>query len=225
MIVVVGNPISAGPELPGGVEGTPGRAAIAAARAGATVQLVGKAGDDPTGDAVLLALAAAGVGHVAFLRDAAHPTPIARRLDAVTGDDDGGLADELLGDADTSGLEIVPEAPGDRPALEAADVELALRYLPDFRAILVAEPQPDGVVAVAAEAAAYAGAELVVVVRGGQRPTALGDALVIEAPADDPDSAFATMLGELAAALDRGNNAADAFRAARDRVGVGTAAG
>jgi sugar/nucleoside kinase (ribokinase family) len=219
MIVVVGNPVARSGELGGGVEGAPARAAVAAALAGATVQLVGKAGEDPGGDAVLLALAAAGVGHVAVLRDPAHSTPMAQPAGDPADVEDAPVIDELLDDA-APAFEIVPADVADRPSLEPADVELALRYLPDFRAIVVAEPVADGVIAVAAEAAAYGGAELVVVVAAGQAPPAATNALVLESPRDDDEGAFATMLGELAAALDRGATAADAFREARDRVGV-----
>ncbi|MFL5679860.1 MAG: PfkB family carbohydrate kinase [Chloroflexota bacterium] len=220
MIAIIGIPVARSVHLGGGVEGTTARAANAAARAGATVQLVGKTGDDPAGDALLLALAAAGVGHVAVLRDAAHSTPIAQPTGAASEAEETALIDELLDDA-APAFEIVPVDAADRPSLEAADVELALRYLPDFRAIVVAEPLADGVVAVAAEAAAYGGAELVVVVAAGQTAPAAANALVLEAPRDDDEGAFATMLGELAAALDTGATAADAFREARDRVGVG----
>ena len=39
------------------------------------VQLVGRVGEDPAGEATLLALARDGIGHVATLRDPARPTP------------------------------------------------------------------------------------------------------------------------------------------------------
>ncbi len=228
MIVVVGNPVARAPELGGGVEGTPGRAAIAAARAGAVVQLVGKAGDDPAGDALLLALAAAGVGHVAVLRDATHPTPIAvpsAPLEPDQGSGDRELAAELLADGEGAGAtRVVPATPAERPALEPADVELALRYLTEFRAVVVAEPLPDAVVAVVIEAIAYSSAELVLVVAGSQRVPATPGALVLEAPDDDPEGAFATMLGELAAAIDRGATSGEALRSMSDRVGLVPAA-
>ena len=218
MIVVVGNPVARAAELGGGVDGTAGRAAIAAARAGATVQLVGKAGDDPMGDALLVALAAAGVGHVALLRDPARPTPV------VTGPapdlTDGALSSD---DSDPEPT-LLPADPGARPGLDAADVELALRYLSDYRAIVIAEPQSDAVVAIAAEAAAYSGAALIVVVAAGTGSAAATAALVVEAPDADPDGAFASMLGEFAAAIDDGASAPDAFRALSGRIGLAPAA-
>ena len=216
VIVVVGNPVARAPELGGGVAGTPARTAVAAARAGATVQLVGKAGDDPAGDAVLLALAAAGVGHVALLRDPSRATPVA------TGPDDADTADGPFSneDAETGGLQVVPEDPAARPSLEPADVELALRYLSDYRAIVIAEPQPDGIVAIAAEAASYTGAQLVLVVAADSVGPVPPAALVLEAPARDPDGAFASLLGEFAAAVDAGASGADAFKSLGQRVGL-----
>ncbi len=218
MIVVVGNPIARAAELGGGVGGAAARAAMSAAKAGAAVQLVGKAGDDPLGDEVLLALAAAGVGHAAVLRDPAHPTPL-----AVPDEAEGASSTVLDGDAEP-GVQIAPADPGDRPTLEAADVELALRYLPEQRAIIVAEPQSDRVVAVVAEAAAYAGAALVLVVSPGWSGGAPQAALVVEAPPEDPDGAFGSMLGQLGAALDRGESAGEAFRTLTVGAGIAPAA-
>ncbi|MEJ7697521.1 MAG: hypothetical protein WKF78_13100 [Candidatus Limnocylindrales bacterium] len=48
--------------------------AVAAVRGGARVELISKIGDDAIGDELSLALAGAGIGHVATLRDAAHAT-------------------------------------------------------------------------------------------------------------------------------------------------------
>jgi sugar/nucleoside kinase (ribokinase family) len=211
MIVVVGNPIGRAAELGGGVGGTAARTAIAAARAGADVQLVGKTGEDPLGDQVLLALAAAGVGHAAMLRDPDRPTPL-----AVPGDDQPPPA-MLDGDDEPRGA-VMPADPGDRPTLEAADVELALRYLPNQRVIVVAEPQNDGVVAAVSEAADYAGARLVLVASASsQRPAS---ALVIEPPADDRDGLFGSLLGELAVLLDSGASPDEALRGLAARAGA-----
>jgi sugar/nucleoside kinase (ribokinase family) len=217
MIVVVGNPIGRAVELGGGVDGTAARTAIAAARGGGDVQLVGKTGEDPLGDEVLMALAAAGVGHVAMLRDPDHPTPL-----AVPADDTSPPSAMLDGD-DEPLVAIVPSDPADRPTLEAADVELALRYLPDQRVIVVAEPQTDAVVAVVADAADYAGAQLVVVASASaQRPAR---ALVIEALMDDRDGLFGALLGELAVLLESGASPDEALRGLADRAGATPAAG
>ena len=159
----------------------------------------------------MLALARAGVGHVALLRDPAHATPIVAAVDM----------DDELADAPPNAPPVTPIDPAERPSLDAADVELALRYLPDYTTIVVAEPQPDAVVTIVADAAAFAGAALVLVVDNaadGSTPPA--SAVVFESPASDPDGAFATMLGELAAAIDRGTPVAAAFREVEGRLGL-----
>lgn len=213
MIVVVGNPIARAPDSGGGLAGIPAQAAAAAVRAGATVQLVGKAGEDRAGDDLMLALARAGVGHVALLRDPAHATPI---VDAVDPDD------ETL-DPTAEPARVRPADAAERPSLDAADVELALRYLADYTTVVIAEPQPDAIVTIVVDGAAFAGAALVLVVAGagaGARLTPPASAVVFEAPPDDPDGAFATMLGELAAAIDRGTPVAAAFREIEGRLGL-----
>src|SRR4029453_11268758 len=76
VIVVVGGPLLGrsqdGPQ-PAGLSGS---IAAAAATAGSTVELVGRVGEDADGEALVLALARAGVGHVALLRDPARATPV-----------------------------------------------------------------------------------------------------------------------------------------------------
>jgi hypothetical protein len=217
MIVVVGNPIARAPDSGGGLAGIPAQVAAAAARAGATVQLVGKAGEDRAGDDLMLALARAGVGHVALMRDPSHPTPIVAAVD-----------DDETVDAGTASLDgpaaeppqVIPSDPAERPSLDPADVELALRYLPDYTTLVVAEPQPDAVVAIVAEAASFSGAAFVLVVGAGGESAPPVSALVLENPATDPDGAFATMLGELAAAIDRGIPVEAAFREIEGRLGL-----
>jgi hypothetical protein len=210
VIVVVGNPIARAPDAGGGLAGVPAQAAAAAARAGATVQLVGKAGEDRAGDDLMLALARAGVGHVALLRDPAHPTPIVAAVDQ----------EDETGDTPPEAPSIVPTEFADRPSLDAADVELALRYLPDYTTVVVAEPQPEAVVTIVVDAAVFTGAALLLVVdrAAGYAPPA--SAVVFEAPDSDPDGAFATMLGELAAAIDRGTPVEAAFREVEGRLGL-----
>jgi sugar/nucleoside kinase (ribokinase family) len=218
VIVVVGNPIARAPDGGGGLEGVPARAAAVAARAGAAVQLVGKAGEDRAGDDLMLALARAGVGHVALLRDAAHPTPIFVPANDETLDEP---ADASPVETATAHGRVDPADPGARPSLDAADVELALRYLPEYTTILVAEAQPESVVTIVADAASFSGAAFILVVDGAAPPaTPPPSAVVFEAPPDDPDGAFATMLGEFAAAVDRGTPAEAAFRELEGRLGL-----
>jgi len=87
--------------------------------------------------------------------------------------------------------------------LEPADLELALRYLPDLGAlVLVGMP---GLAATAAAGASFSAAPLVIVSDAASAAGTLpDDALVLGAPADDPDGAFAGLVAELAVRLDGG---------------------
>ena len=175
MIVVIGSPVLVGD---GAALGPGATAAVTAAAAGSSVQLVGKVGDDAGGDEVLLALTQAGVGHAAILRDAAHATP-------RTG----------------------PGLP-----LEAADVELALRYLTEFRVVVLADEMDAATRATAIAAAAFSGAH-VVDLYGDNQGAAAEDSPTLTAfgaAAADP-SPIAGMAGRYAAALDSGKTAAEAL--------------
>ena len=91
-------------------------------------------------------------------------------------------------------------------ALEPADVELALHYLPDIRVVIAAAVAPS-LVAVMAEGAAYAGAGLILIGddRAMSSATGLQDStIVLQAPPDDPDGTFAGFVGALAVKLDGG---------------------
>jgi sugar/nucleoside kinase (ribokinase family) len=211
VIVVIGSPT--GRSVDGGVAaaGTASRVALAAAKAGQAVQLVGKTGDDPAADAIILDLARGAVGHVALMRDPARPTPVEPGLS-----EDLDAPDAADGNVTTTSP---PAAAG--PALEAADVDLGLRYLTDYRVIVVAEPSPPDVVAIASDAARWAEARLILVVGAGDpAPDGLpADVIVFEAPEADPDGVFADLVGGFAAALDRGTDPEVAFRASIDSDG------
>ena len=160
MIVVVGSPIG---RLDDGVVAAGGMAshvALAAASAGRTVQLVGKTGDDPTADEVVLDLARGGVGHVALLRDAGRTTP----LDAVHG---RGRRSRSRWRNPTDGTGDQPDR-GIRPALDAADVDLGLRYLTEFTVVVMAEPVGPEVVAIVADAARWGEARMILVIGAGE---------------------------------------------------------
>ncbi|HEY7522478.1 MAG TPA: hypothetical protein VH720_02315 [Candidatus Limnocylindrales bacterium] len=204
MIAVVGNPILRRASEPAGnpdLAGTAALAAAAAVRAGAEVQLVGRAGDDPDGDAVVLALAGAGVGHAAVLR-ARVRTPV---IEPVP---DAGVSD------DEREPEVADTPPD--PGLEPADVDLALRYLPDFRVVVVAPDVPSDVAEVADRAASWARATCIRLVWDAQPPRVPGGgpdrSIVLGAPPTDPDGVFASLVGVLAAAIDRGEDPGTAFR-------------
>jgi hypothetical protein len=207
MIVVIGLPAYA--DSPDGEECAGGLAvgvASAARGRGSAVELAGKVGNDGAGDAVVVALGRLGVGHAALLRDPILPTPV------LAGD----TADDDPAEVDAGGNEprLLPEAAGARPGLEAADVELALRFLPGANVIVLADPLADTAVSAAVEAAAFAGAHLIVLVAAGGVPPVLpAEATLLEAPPDD-DGSFGRLVGLFAGALDTGVGPAAAFREA-----------
>ncbi|OGO55956.1 MAG: hypothetical protein A2V85_03995 [Chloroflexi bacterium RBG_16_72_14] len=212
MIVVVGT-AAWDPGPPAVPAGRACSVALAAAGQGARVELVGRIGDDAAGDDLLLALARAGVGHVAVLRDPSRATPMAARP-AV---DDDSMDDEAAGEPAESGSEpgAASVAMPDAPRLEPADVALGLQYLTSFEVLVVTEEVPASVLPACVEAAQYAGARLIVSVpASGAEPTDLPpDATVLAAPESDGE-AFAGLIGSYAVALDRGDAPEAAFGAA-----------
>jgi hypothetical protein len=206
MIVVIGCPIGRSADGAIAASGMSSRVALSAASAGRAVQLVGRVGDDPTADAVVLALARGGVGHVALLRDGARATPL------EPPEPDGTEVD----DTDDGTEPATPEGhmTTGGSALEAADVELGLRYLTEFAVLVIAEPVDGATSAAVADAARWVDARLIVILpRGGPVPDDLpADAVVFEAPEADPDGVFATLVGHFAAGLDDGVEPESAFR-------------
>ena len=233
MIVIVGDPIlhpaeGTAPSFAGGPAAAIARACVGA---GATVQLAGKIGDDEAGDEVLLSLGRDGIGHAALLRDAGLATrvgpatsPADPEVDAPTVDAAWALeTDEVLaaeitetdadqgGPADGSSLTRLAGS----SALAPEDLDLALRYLVTFAVLVVAEPLATDTLAVAAEAASFSGAHLVVAARTADVPPLSGDAVtVLESPPTDPDGDFAALVARYAVALDAGQPSAPAFRGA-----------
>lgn len=170
-----------------------GRVAVAAAAAGARVELVGSVGDDPAGEQVALGLGQAGVGHAALLRDPAGSTPTAVPAGASGG----------------SSL----------PRLEAEDVELGLSYLTDWRVLVLAELADERVLGVARAAADYHSAQLIVLTEPGQQvPSDPPGATILERPATD-DGAFAGLVGDYAVRLEAGEDPAAAWAAAVRKAG------
>jgi hypothetical protein len=198
--------------------GLPVAIAGAAATAGGDVQLIGKVGEGPDGDAVLLAVAAAGIGHVAVLRDIEAVTIAADEAPDALSDapieEIAGLDGSADGSADATPATL---APG--PALDAGDLALALRYLPDYRVVVIAQELDAAALAAVVEAARWAGAALVVATPGAGATADLPeDATVLEAPEDD-DGAFAALVGRYAVALDGGKQPAAAFAGASSGSG------
>jgi hypothetical protein len=183
MIVVVGVP--AWDEVDEGRAA--GRAcdiATAAAAAGVDVELVGRTGDDDAGDALVLALASAGVGHVALLRD---PVRATRRLGMAGESPVLEPADVELGLRYVSGFSVLVVSDDAPRSVLPACMEGA-----SFAGarLVVAVPS------------------------GSDGPAGIpSDATVLAAPAED-DGSFGRLLGRYAAGLDRGEPAEAAFAAA-----------
>jgi hypothetical protein len=180
VIVVVGRP---GLAADGRVSGLAADVALAAAAAGARVEIVGSIADSAEGDAAVVELGRAGIGHAALLR----------------------------------------ELPGSRVNLDAADIELALRYLTECQVLVVAEPLAADAMQVVIDAAGYHRAALVVIAADDAAvPLAGADATVLAAPDTGEDAqgdAFARMIATYAAALDGGRPQLDAWRDAVESTG------
>jgi hypothetical protein len=185
-----------------GLLGDSGRLALEIARraaaTGARVEMVGVAEPDAAGDARLLELAAADIGHATVVRSGA-----------------GGL--------------------------EAADLDLALRYLPDVHAIVLVAPDPS-LIAPAAAASGWSGAGLVIVSGAGDAPEgALGSAtaadsdsipraapalesapqaIVLDPPRVDRDGTFAGLVATLATRLDAGDDPTTAWQSTISALAV-----
>jgi sugar/nucleoside kinase (ribokinase family) len=225
VIVVVGDPVLA--VAPGGAAEAGGPAVAIArscVRSGATVQLVGKVGDDPAGDEVLLSLAGARIGHVAMLRDAGQPTTVAQ-APAPEVEDEATLGLDVGDEAEDDDATAVADPPA-RPtsSLGPEDLDLALRYLTSFGVLVVAQAVTPATLAAAVENAAYAGAHLVLIDAAGEMPAVPADDLtVLESPDGDPDGDFAGLVGRYTAALDGGISPAAAFRTALGPIGAESA--
>jgi hypothetical protein len=106
---------------------------------------------------------------------------------------------------------LLPVDPAARPALEAADVELALRFLPQASVIVLADPSAESTVEAGIQGAAFSAARLIVLVpTGGASPSVPPETTVLEAPQDD-DGSFGRLVGLFAGALDAGLDPAAAF--------------
>ena len=151
-----------------------------------------------------MALAAAAAGSSVQL--------VARVVDDATGD-------AMLQDLTSRGVAHVatlrqPAGP-EAPVLEAADLELALRYLTDVGVAGRGAGARLGLTAVAVDAAAWNHAALVVIVRADAAvPPDLPDGRdrPRRRPMPIPDGAFGSLVGAYAAALDRGVDAGDGFQ-------------
>jgi sugar/nucleoside kinase (ribokinase family) len=215
VIVIVGS-LAWRVDAPVGPAGRASAIALAAVTAGATVEVVGRLGDDAAGDALLLAFSRAGVGHAAVLRDPTRPTPV------LVPDEHAGEPESPLDEAPADpGVDGRRADPRDGPRLEAADVDLAVRYLHPSGVLVITDDVPLDALAAAVAVGGFAGMRLVVLLapsprRGGVVPAGLpADATVLAAPDDGAEpGAFEALVGAYAAALDRGIAPEAAFAAA-----------
>jgi hypothetical protein len=215
VIVVLGRPCAAAAPGPRGESGeasmSPGGLAAAVAlrlgRDGAAVELVGSVGDDVEGDAIVVALGRGRVGHAALLRDPSARTP-----------------------------RVGAEDVGPRPRLDAADIAMGLRYVPDCRVLVVAEDLTREAWSAALEAAEFHAAAVVALASAEARlpddlpagATVLLRPVAVVADATGPgdpaqgagptwlaaDDAFAAVVADYALRLDRGEVPEGAFREA-----------
>ena len=159
MIVVIGQPVLTRVEGNPVATGSAARIALTAADRGAAVQLIGKVGDDPDGEALVLALAQGHVGHVAVLRDPAHRTPVQHRRRRLHR-----RGAHRNGRGPRAGGRKAGRQGADRPGLDAGDVELGLRYLTEFRVVVVADDLDETALRMAADAAGWNNGTLLAVV-------------------------------------------------------------
>lgn len=98
------------------------------------------------------------------------------------------------------------------PRLDAADIELGMRYVNDCRVLVVADELDGAALAAAVDGATYHRAHLVIAgtLPASAAPILPDDATVLAAPGGD-DGAFAELVGRYAAQLDAGRAAADAW--------------
>jgi hypothetical protein len=139
----------------------------------------------------------------------------------VSGDDAG---DRRLLELSTAGIGHAAVLRSSATGLDSADVELALRYLPDVRAIVLVEPA-SALVAPAVAAAAWSSAALVIVTSAGEPALeGLDRAVVLAPPPTDRDGTFAGFVADLVGRMAAGAEPAEAFGStvselAIDRVG------
>jgi len=139
------------------------------------------------------------------------------------------IADDPAGDAillalAKAAVRHAAVLPTPAAGLDAAALDLALRYLPDIRAIVVVGADAE-LARAAVAAAGWSDAALVLVTppegNATDWPTELADAgVVLAAPASDPDGAFAGFVAALAVRLAAGATPADAWTQTAAALGV-----
>lgn len=129
----------------------------------------------------------------------------------------GAAGDRQLGALAGTGVGHATVVRSGATGIEPADLELALRYLPDVRVLVVVAPAAP-LLETALAAASWSAAALILVGPLDSDAGALADAaqpapIVLAPPAHDPDDAFAGVVAALAARLDAGEDPASAWKA------------
>jgi sugar/nucleoside kinase (ribokinase family) len=201
VIVVVGRPALRAPHADSAeqeeLDGPTALIAVAVARQGSSVELVGSIGDDEEGDRAIVALGRAHVHHAAVLRDPAARTP---RTGA---------------DAANEGVTAPP-----LPRLDREDVALGLSYIAECEVLIAAETLPDDVLSVVLEAADYHGARVIAVVQPGPNADRAFPATVtvLESPSE-VTAAYADLVATYALALEQGTSPEKALAVASATAG------
>jgi hypothetical protein len=145
---------------------------------------------------------------------------------SVTDDGNGDATITALGRQRIGHAAVLRMPSAAEPQLEAADVELALRYLTECRVLVIADSLDEATLAAAIDGTRYHQAALVVAATQPQLPddAAIPEhSTVLDAP-DEDDGAFAGLVGRYAAQLDAGRESADAWRDALEATGWEAAA-
>jgi hypothetical protein len=151
------------------------------------------------------------------------------RVEVVGSVADDAVGDEtivVLGRARVGHAALLRVPGGQVIRLDAADIELGLRYVADCRVLVVADELDEAALRAAIDGARYHGAQLVVAapVALDAAPVALDaadlpdHATVLTAP-DEDAGAFAELVGRYVALLDAGSDPADAWRDALSATG------
>ena len=162
--------------------------------------------------------APAAVGAVARRAAAGHDV----RVEVVGLAPIGDAGDRQLLELAAAGVGHATVTRSNASTIEAADLDLALRYLPEIRAIVLVAPDA-ALLRVAAEGSSWSGATLVVVGPLDADAIAVAEgagAIVLEPPAHDPDEAFAGLIAAFARRLDGGESPASAWRATLTALAV-----
>jgi hypothetical protein len=159
--------------------------------------------------------------------DSGFAFPIARRAAALGATVElvakvpaGAAGDARLTELAAAGVRHAAALRSPAATLEPADLDLALRYLPEVRVVVLADDAA-GLGTTAAEAAEWSNASLIVVIPDGEAPGVADDrAIVLAAPASDPDEAFAGFVADLAGRLDAGEAPLEAWHALAALLGL-----